>query len=241
MGTIKFFLRGLVTLLLGAILSGCGYLLLLGKTPASQSEKNISALIVAARKNDTVAVRTYIANGEDPSARTSHGWSALSYALDFDNLEMIEELLRAGVDPNATLRTKRHGFNTPMAFGLYSADILRILIKYGVRFEIEPGERYVGSGVLRDAIWIRYKLLKPDWNGIAKPLQQREQNLPKLEENREVISLLIASGACPSRAFPDGSGPSKEKLRSLDDATLNRVIADAESNPSCSRVGKNRQ
>ena len=88
-----------------------------------------SALMKAARTQDTRAVRTLIAHKADVNAQSSDGSTALLWLAHWNDLATADLLLRAGADPNTA-----NGFRmTPLSQACTnsSAEFVRLLLKAG--------------------------------------------------------------------------------------------------------------
>jgi len=97
--------------------------------------ENPAPLVLAARKNDRAAARALLAANPRPDVnqRTADGTSALHWAAYHDDVDLIEQLIAAGVDVNAG---NDYGA-TPMseAAVVGNAKVLRALLKAGADIE----------------------------------------------------------------------------------------------------------
>ena len=65
------------------------------------ADTDLSALQLAALRNDSVAVASLLAGGADPTEPDHNGWTPLHFAMTHDPPATLASLLEAGADPNA--------------------------------------------------------------------------------------------------------------------------------------------
>ena len=106
----------------------CGivFLALVGVSPISAQNR----LAEEARRGDTRAVRLMLSQKTDVNASTGDGMSALHWGAYNNNLEMVEALIAAGANVNATTRT---GAFTPLLVAVTngSASVVPPLLRAG--------------------------------------------------------------------------------------------------------------
>lgn len=74
-------------------------IMLLSPLTAAAQEKN-EEFFAAARKGDAAAVKAFLDAGVDVNAKTRYGATALSYACDKGNIEVVRLLIERGADVN---------------------------------------------------------------------------------------------------------------------------------------------
>src|SRR5262249_11459506 len=89
-------------------------------------------LIEAARKSDVDKVKALLAKGADVNARTRYGATALSFACDRGNLEVVKVLIEHGADVNVTDTFYKA---TPLVWAVSRnhAEIVTLLLDKGAR------------------------------------------------------------------------------------------------------------
>ena len=94
----------------------------------------------AAKFGDLVGVRKYIEQGENVNGVDEKFGSILFAAIDSGQINVIEELIKAGADVNYAAPGPG-GFTALMiTVGQGRPDILRLLIKYGA--DVHAGDDY---------------------------------------------------------------------------------------------------
>jgi len=69
--------------------------------PIAGCKPDPAALMTAVKTDNTADAKSLIAKGADANSRTSpNGWSALHYAAMNGNLNLVQQLLSSGADPN---------------------------------------------------------------------------------------------------------------------------------------------
>ena len=143
--------------------------LLLGEKPNRRELQNVeilngnNALIVAAKKGFTDAVRCFIACGYNLTARNKDGMSALDKAIAFGHEGVCELLVKAGVPHDKpTRKFKRIPIHTAVDKGLLSAT--KCLLVYGAKVKTRDHKGFypIHTAALNRHFEIVYLLLEHD-------------------------------------------------------------------------------
>ena len=106
---------------------------LVGGKPADQvfQDRRVASLVNAACEGDVAAMKRSIADGADPNFFGSGSVTPLFWALACRNSAGVEQLLRAGADPNFMLPGE-HGFSPVWgAAAIENSKFLKLLLQYG--------------------------------------------------------------------------------------------------------------
>jgi ankyrin repeat protein len=109
--------------------------------------KNVT-LIEASRQGDLNSVRSIIATGKaDLTTCSKQGWTALHEAASFGHEEVVRELLRAKIDPNA--RTKSGLSALDQAIASEHFGVVKALIEGGADYKSASSNGRSPEDVLR--------------------------------------------------------------------------------------------
>jgi len=123
-------------------------MLCLAVSAAACRPESQSPLVRAAVLGQTGEVARLLAGGADPRERTSRGFTALGLAAREGQVEVIEQLVKAGADPN--LRDANENEWTPLlnAVHKHQRQAVTTLLRLGA--EAPPEERRALHGLVRD-------------------------------------------------------------------------------------------
>ncbi len=93
-----------------------------------------SVLMLAAKAKQRESARMLIANGADVAAKGPQGWTALHVACNFGAAGVVEELLRAGADPNQMEANGMGPLHLCAAQG--QTEIALLLVKHGAKVDL---------------------------------------------------------------------------------------------------------
>ncbi|HEU4386578.1 MAG TPA: ankyrin repeat domain-containing protein [Blastocatellia bacterium] len=161
----------------------------LAGAPQDQNEE----LFSAARKGDVAAVRALLAKGVNVNAKTQYGATALSYACDRGNVEMVKLLLESGADPNA--KDTFYG-EVPLGWALYKghAEIVKLLLEKGALGKDRALMTAAQSGKLDLAKAVL------DVGGVKQEVLNSALSKALAGKFTEVAELLKKAGAQPAAA-----------------------------------------
>lgn len=165
------------------------------QTP-SQTEK-AEALAAAARKGDAAAVTKLLDEGVDVNTKFRYGTTALSFAADHGQLEVVKVLLARGA--NVNVKDTFYGA-TPLTWAVSPAltrkpehaEIVGLLLKHGAEGKEDALMSAVSEGeVPTTKIILAQGGFKPEQLADALDIATRAKRT-------EIITLLEAAGAKPS-------------------------------------------
>ncbi len=154
----------------------------------------------AARKGDAATVRKLIDDGVDVNTKFRYGATALFYAADHGNLEVVKVLLEKGAD--LTLKDTFYGF-TPLMLAMSPAqtkkpehtEIAKLLIAKGA-----PGKEDALAPSLREGDMALAKVIL-DSGGIPPDVLSDALEGARDRKQADAIALLEKSGAKPFDDF----------------------------------------
>ena len=150
------------------------------------------ALWEAAREGDLASVKKFQEAGVDLDARTKYGATALSYACDRGQVELVRYLVKSGVNVN----TKDDFYNfTPLGWSLFKEhlEITKILMGAGA----EGAADVLTAGVSQknaELVILALKSDEIDSDDVARAMEQAEE----AEGVDEIIALLEKAEVKPS-------------------------------------------
>lgn len=155
--------------------------------PAAAGAQDLNEdFFAAARKGDAAAVKALLDKGVNVNAKTRYGATALSFACDRENIELVKLLLERGADPNS--RDTFYG-EVPLGWALSkgNAQIVKLLLDKGAT----GIERALGQGIQSGNIEIIKVVLEKGG------LKQETLNgaLVRASGKKEIIELLKKAGA----------------------------------------------
>ncbi|WP_406135840.1 ankyrin repeat domain-containing protein [Streptomyces sp. NBC_01089] len=170
-----------------------------------------SAVLEAAGRGDTAAVRAALAAGADPEARDAHGRTALLLAAIGDHVEAARVLVAEGADPDA----QDDRDDSPwLATGVTgSVAMMRVLLPAGP--DLTQRNRFGGIALIpaseRGHVdYVRALLRETDidvdhvnhlgWTALLEAVILGDGG----PAHQEIVGLLLAAGATPG--LPDGDG-----------------------------------
>lgn len=166
--------------------------------PLSAGEKE-DLLWRGARNGDVAAVKAALAAGADVNAKFRYGATALSYACDRDNVEVVKLLLNAGADPNV----KDTFYNaTPLSWASQkgNAEIIGPLLEKGAT---GADNVLIGAAQLGQLTVVKVIVEKgkPSPKSLTQALDISLASTPNAETARnraEVAQFLRAAGVQPT-------------------------------------------
>jgi len=145
----------------------------------------------AAKRGDVAAVTALLDKGVNVNAKTRYGATALSYACDKGNLEVVKLLIDRGADVNS--RDTFYG-EVPLGWALSKGhiEIIKLLLDKGAN----GVERVLSSGV--ESGKIDLVKLAVNKGGITQDTLNNALRRASSGGNREIITLLKEAGASVS-------------------------------------------
>ena len=142
----------------------------------------------AARKGDTAAVKDLLDKGVNVNAKTRYGATALSYACDRANLELVKLLVERGADVNA--KDTFYG-EVPLgwALGKGNVEIVKLLLDKGAT----GVDRALMSGIEDGNVEIVKVALEKD--GMKPETLNNALRRASKGDKKEIIDLLKKAGA----------------------------------------------
>jgi hypothetical protein len=162
------------------------FLLILVLSPGAWGDLK-EDLLAAAKKGDTKAVETLLAQGVDPNSKTPYGVTPLYYAAGKGHLDVVKILLKHKADPNI----KETFYSTSIlgqAVEQGNADIVRALLDAGATGAGDqlPGAVRGGKGAVVRAILEKAKIKPETLNNALATVSS---------EKSEIAELLKKAGA----------------------------------------------
>jgi hypothetical protein len=189
---------------------------LLGTLPDASAQPGTPgnmALIVAAERGDTTAVRKLLAEGASVDARDAQGRTALLAATHRNRIEVARVLIEAGADVNAKDSLQDSPFLYAGAEG--RLDILKLTLAHGA--DLKSTNRYGGTALipachhghvetvrelLRTTIAIDH-VNDLGWTALLEAVILGDGG----PAHTAIVRLLVARGANVNRADRDGVAP----------------------------------
>jgi ankyrin repeat protein len=206
-------------------------LLAAGASPDLSDDAGVTPLMVAAMHGDLDLVRALIGHVSDITARDRAGHNALYYAVNAQDLEIVDLMLN--LTPNLELAYGDTGELLTLALGTPNATITQEILSRLPRFqEWSPGALHALDNVLRlgDRESIRLLLSKhippptPEWKRVPLLAYAIET------ENTPLFTTLLECGADPNTILP--AKYDKEFLEALPSKSFRNYIED-ENNVTC--------
>ena len=202
--------RGLTAVAV-ALASGLSCISVMAQERAA-SERD-RALIAAADRGDSGAVRRLLAEGASVHAADARGVTALIAAAYRNHNGVAELLVRAGADVNRQDDTRQSAFLIATSDGY--VELLRLTLAAGA--DVHRTDSYDGTGLIRAAhlghVEIIQELLKTDikidhinrlgWTALLEAIILGDGGA----RHTEVVRLLVAAGADVNRADREGVSP----------------------------------
>ena len=140
----------------------------------SRSNYNTTALMAAAFKGQTGAIRELLRSGANIEARQNDGSTALDLAVSNDHTEAIRELVKAGADVNRGNDSTDVNSRTPLMIAALRGqrEAIWILLKAGADKRARDGK-----GKTAFYLWGKYRKEHPAFEEISKWLDPGEQPL----------------------------------------------------------------
>ena|SRR5215467_7202711 len=154
----------------------------------SQKDDQNDDFFAAVRKGDTAAVKTFLDKGVDVNAKTRYGATALSYACDRENVEMVKLLIERGADVN--VKDTFYG-EAPIGWALSkkNAAIVKLLLDKGAA----GVERALSTGIQDgDIELVKVALAK---GGLKPETLNSALRRATNGKNQDIVDLLKKSGA----------------------------------------------
>ena len=155
------------------------------------AEDPAEELLAAARKGDVAAVRAFLDKGVDVNSKNRYGATALSYACDRGNLDLVTLLIERGADVNATDTFYKA---TPITWATMNghADVVKVLLAKGAKGVDTVLMQAVGS---KDAAMVKVAL---DKGGIPQATLSSALASATRQKETEIIEMLKKAGAQPA-------------------------------------------
>jgi len=153
-------------------------------------------LLAAARKGDVAAVRSLLDKGVDVNSKSHYGATALSFACDRGNLEMVTLLIERGADVN--VKDTFYGA-TPISWAANNGhvEIVKLLLDKGAKGVddiLMEGVRSKNLAMTKVAL---------DKGGITPATLTTALSSATKEKQTEIVDMLKKAGAQPPPpAFP---------------------------------------
>lgn len=147
-------------------------------------------LIAAARKSNVEAVKSLLAKGADPNAKTQYGATPIFFACDRGNAEIVKLLLDAGADPNVQDTFYK---SNPLSWAIQRdhAEVVKVLV------EKNPKSKEMAMGMAASEGQVKVAKALLDLGGFNP--ESLTTYLTNAERNKhtEVVELLKKAGAKP--------------------------------------------
>jgi len=193
--------------------AGAAALVAMSDADADSGALRDAALVAAAERGDTVAVRKLLAGGANVNAHDGQGRTALLAATRRNRIEAARALIEAGADVNAKDRIQDSPFLYAGAEG--RLEILKLTLAHGA--DLKSTNRYGGTALipachhghvetvrelLRTAIAIDH-VNSPGWTALLEAVILGDGGAA----HTEIVRLLIARGANVNGADRGGVTP----------------------------------
>ena len=150
----------------------------------------------AARHGDIAALKAFLDKGTDVNTKTRYGSTALFYACDRGNVEMVKFLLERGADPNA--KDTFYGA-TPMTWAADKGhvEVVRLLIEKGAKEKDDA----LAVGVDKGSIELVKTVL--DKGGASSGAMTKALTKANEGKKTEIAEALKKAGAVPFQTVSD--------------------------------------
>jgi ankyrin repeat protein len=180
-----------------------------------------TALHWAAHWDDLTLANLLLSAGARANAANDHKVTPLSLACLNGSASMVEALLRAGANPNLASVAGE----TPLMIAAHTGNVtvVRQLLTRGA--DVKAAESTAGQTALMRAVAQNHEAVVRALLEAGADVRARSQNrfTPLLfaaqQGNIDIARLLIAAGADPNEAAPDGIGGDTNSLRSFKPGT----------------------
>jgi len=164
--------------------------LLLLSARVAFAEDPAEELLAAARKGDVAAVKGLLDKGVDVNSKNRYGATALSYACDRGNLELVTLLIERGADVNASDTFYKA---TPITWATMNGhvDVIKLLLDKGAKGVDSVLMQAVSS---KNAAMVKVAL---DKGGIPPATLSAALASATKQKQTEIIEMLKKAGAQP--------------------------------------------
>jgi len=216
------------------------YLLTHGVGPdASEPEGGLSALHLAVREQDSVAVQLLVAQGATLNAITQGGETPLHLAAALPSPRLVVLLLAAGAAPDGHPRAAncpdcRDGqSSTPLHRAVQAARpvTVRRLLAAGANPNACDADQQTPLHYAVNSYPAAYQRIDDDWGRPKLTELERVQVTSRRPNADEVLRLLLAAGASPNVTDHGGSGPLAAAVANGDTLRVGRLLR-AGANPN---------
>jgi ankyrin repeat protein len=200
------------------------------EAPAKPVDPKLQALITAIRGHNSTAVTAALkANPELLNAKDQAGSTPLHHAAGFGSLEILQQLLAKGADPQAKNRRK----STPLHWAIHDLAKVRVLIAKGADVNAQQAEGRSPlflAAMLGDGLATVRHLLQSGAAADSKTVNgQTPLHAAAARGHAEVVRLLLPAGV--NRQAGNGSTPLIATAASGSAETV-RLLLDSGADPN---------